>query len=75
MDKHIEVFCKQNPKTTLRCSNPNCGKEVSFGSKDVFRSKSFEFKCDRCGRVTRIDSSAMAKDLTSRLKKLGIKVR
>ena len=25
MEKHIEIFCKQNPQTTLAC--PNCKKK------------------------------------------------
>lgn len=75
MDKYIEVFCKQNPKFALPCGNPECGKEHAFNSKDVFRSSSFDFKCDHCGNSTHIDSGKITKDLIAQIKKLGIKVR
>ena len=75
MDKYIEVFCKQNPKFPLPCGNPDCGEEHDFNSKDVFKNKSFEFQCNRCGKSTSVNSAAIAKDIISKLKKFGITVQ
>lgn len=40
MDKHMEIFCAQNPKFELECDNPECktGGIHVFASKDVFKS-------------------------------------
>lgn len=32
MDKYLEVFCKQNPKTPLECDNEKC----KFFERDFF---------------------------------------
>lgn len=42
MEKHIEIFCKQNPQTTLAC--PNCKKKFKAKTKD-FLQKKYEYKC------------------------------
>lgn len=42
MEKHIEIFCKQNPQTTLAC--PNCKKKFKAKTKE-FLQKKYEYKC------------------------------
>lgn len=75
MNKYLEVFCKQNPEFILVCGHPDCKAEHTFKSKDVFKSTSFRFKCDCCGNSTTKDSSGLAKDITTNLKRAGITVR
>ena len=75
MNKYTELFCQQNPKMTFPCGNPNCKKEHTFKSKDVFKGKSFEFQCKFCGSSTKIDTSKFIKDFESQLKKLGIRLK
>lgn len=74
MNKYIEVFCQQNPKISFPCGNPHCKKEHTFKSKDVFKGKSFEFKCESCDNTTEIDTSKFVKDFEAQLKKLGIRL-
>ena len=38
MDKYVELFCKQNPKMTLECNNPDCKQKTTVNSKDVFKN-------------------------------------
>lgn len=75
MDKYIEVFCKQNPKFSIPCGNPDCKKEHIFKSKDVFKRKTYKFECKFCGETTEIDTTKFVKDFVSQLKKLGITVK
>ena len=72
MDKYIEIFCKQNPKFSVPCGNPDCKKEHTSKSKDVFKEKIYEFKCESCDKTTEIDTTKFVKDFVSQLKKLGI---
>lgn len=75
MDKHIEVFCKQNPKISFPCGNPDCKKEHTFNTKGVFKNKTYKFVCSSCGNNTEVDTSKFVKDFVSQLKKLGITVK
>lgn len=75
MDKYIEVLCKQNPKISFPCGNPECKKEHTFNSKDVFKKKIYEFKCTSCGKITELDTSEFVKNFVSTLKKMGITVK
>ncbi len=75
MNKYIEVFCKQNPNISFPCGNPDCKKEHTFKSKDVFKNNSYKFKCSSCGEVTNVDTTKFVKDFVATLKKLGITVK
>lgn len=75
MDKYTEVFRAQNPNTTFSCGNLDCRKESAFKTKDVFKNKSFVFRCDSCGKITEIDAAKLAKDIATQLKKLGVTAR
>lgn len=75
MDKYIEVFCKQNPKISFSCGNPDCKKEHTFKTKDVFKNKTYKFECSACGNTTEADTTKFVKDFVAQLKKLGITVK
>lgn len=75
MDKYIEVFCKQNPNISFPCGNPDCKKEYTFKSKDVFKNKTYMFECTSCGKTTEVDTTKFVKDFVSLLKKMGITVK
>lgn len=75
MDKYIEVFCKQNPNISFPCGNPDCKKEHTFKSKDVFKNKTYTFECTSCGKTTEVDTTKFVKDFVSLLKKMGITVK
>ena len=75
MNKYIELFCQQNPKFSLPCGNPHCKKEHIFKSKDVFKGKSFEFKCESCGNTTTFERDPFIKNFEAQLKKNGIVVK
>lgn len=72
MDKYMNIFCKQNPRITLPCGNPNCKKEHTFKSADVLKHKLYRFECSYCGTSTEIDTSKFTKDFISELKNLGV---
>ena len=59
MDKYIEVLCKQNPKISFPCGNPDCKKEHTFKSKDVFKNKTYQFVCENCGKTTEVDTTKL----------------
>ena len=75
MDKYIEVLCKQNPKISFPCGNPDCKKEHTFKSKDVFKNKTYQFVCENCGKTTEVDTTKFVKDFVFQLKKLGVTVK
>lgn len=75
MDKYIEVLCKQNPKMSFPCGNPECKKEHTFKSKDVFKNKIYKFECQYCGVTTELDTTKFVKDFVVQLKKMGVTVK
>lgn len=75
MDKYVEFFCKQNPKISFPCGNPDCKKEHTFKSKDVFKNKTYTFKCASCGYTTKLDTTKFVKDFAAQLKKMGVTVK
>lgn len=47
MEKHIEIFCKQNPNTELEC--PKCHVKISVKTSDFLKKKyTYECKCNNC---------------------------
>ena len=75
MDKYVELMCKQNPKMTLKCNNPDCEYKTTVNSKDVFKSNSYTLLCPECNNKTIYDSSKFADDFKKQLKKLGITIK
>lgn len=55
MEKHIEIFCKQNPQTTLAC--PNCKKKFKAKTKD------FKCQCKYCKSNITFDTKDFYKSL------------
>ena len=74
MDKLAEFFCKQNPEFSLTCDNPTCHHKHTFKSKDVFKNKSFEFKCVSCDSNNVFDANKFIKDFEAQLKKIGVRL-
>lgn len=75
MDKYIEALCKQKPTITFPCGNPDCKKEHTFKSTDVFKNKTYVFECKFCGKTTELDTTALVKDFVSLMKKMGFTVK
>lgn len=72
MDKYIKVFCDQNPNFELECGN--CKANAKVKSKELFRKKTYEFKCKKCNEITLYDTSKFVKGIIKQLKELGITV-
>lgn len=75
MNKYIEAFCQQNPNMKLPCGNPKCKKVHTFTSKEVLKTKSYDFTCKYCGRTTTIDTTKFTEDFLKQMKALGITVK
>lgn len=75
MDKYIQVFCKQNPEMTLPCGNPECKEKHTFASKDVLETETYQFTCEKCGKVTTIDSTKFTEQFVKQLKAMGVTVK
>lgn len=75
MDKYAELFCKQNPKMTLKCNNPDCDYKTTVNTKDVFQNKLYTILCPDCNKETAYDTSKFADDFKKQLKMLGITVK
>lgn len=72
MDKYVELLCKQNPKMSLKCGNPDCDHKSSVDSKDVFKNKEYNLLCPECNKTTTYDTSKFSDDFKKQLKTLGI---
>ena len=75
MDKYLEVICKQNPKTTLKCGNKDCDNEFMVKTTELCKAKKYSHTCEKCGRSTEYDSSKMFDGVIKQLKALGVTVR
>ena len=72
MDKYIEVLCKQNPVTKMKCGNPECNHEFKVKSKEFFHGKAYSYTCEKCSKSTEYDTTKFVKDFKKQLKDLGI---
>lgn len=72
MDKYVELFCKQNPKMTIKCNNPSCDYECRVNSYDVFKEKEYALHCPKCNKNTIYDSHEFADDFKRQLNAMGI---
>ena len=62
MEKHIEIFCKQNPNTELEC--PKCHVKISVKTSDFLKKKyTYECKCNNCGSTTSFVTKNLHKEL------------
>ena len=75
MNKSAEFFCKQNLDFDLHCQNPQCKKKHTFKSKEVFKTQSFEFKCDVCGSNNIFDANKFIRNFESQMKKIGVHLK
>lgn len=74
MDKYISLLCKQNPKITLECDNPECKKKFQVKTEVVFKNKQYKLICDKCNTTTTFDSTKFVDDFKKQLNKAGIKL-
>lgn len=75
MDKYIRVLCEQNPNISFNCGNPDCKKEHTFKTNQVFKDRYFEFECTSCGKTTKVETTKFINDLSNEFKKFGITVK
>lgn len=55
MEKHIQIFCKQNPNIELECQK--CHTKTKIKTLDFLKNKyTYEFKCDKCNSTTSFDT-------------------
>lgn len=62
MEKHLEIFSKQNP--VYKCECKKCGVIWDIPTKDILKKKyEYELKCKSCGETTKV----ITKDLHKKL--------
>lgn len=62
MEKHIEIFCKQNPETKIKC--PACHKEIKIETKEFLKNKNiYKGTCEYCGNNISYDTTDMFEKL------------
>ncbi len=75
MDKYVEVLCKQIPKTTLACGNPECKAKFTAKTRDLCIRKKYSHICEKCGASTEYDTSKLFDDVVKQLKAFGVTVK
>lgn len=64
MEKHIKIFCDQNPTTDIEC--PACHKQIKIKTTDFLETKNkYCGKCPECGNDFEYDTAQMFKALES----------
>jgi len=61
MEKHIKIFCDQNPKSEVKCKG--CGEAYKIKTKEYLASKSYVLKCNKCDSTTTFDLTSFLKEL------------
>lgn len=62
MDKHLEIFCKQNP--TFECECRGCKTKNKIPMKDFLKKKyEYVMTCKKCGATTNVDTHDFHKKL------------
>ncbi len=62
MEKHIQIFCKQNPNIELECQK--CHARIKIRTLDFLKKKyTYEFKCNKCNSTTSVDTKDFYKKL------------
>lgn len=74
MNPYTELFCKQNPKMTLECQNPECKKAFSISTEKVAETNNYKHTCPICGQITTFDFSRTFENFEKQCKALNIKV-
>ncbi len=68
MEKHIEIFCEQNPVFEVTCQNCNTKNKIPM--KNLLKTKySYTMTCENCRKTTEIDTHSFYKEL-NKLKSL-----
>lgn len=64
MEKHLEIFCKQNPSMDIECGNPECKYKTKIKTKDFLNTKyTYKYHCNKCGHDTTFDTKDFHKKL------------
>ena len=64
MEKHIEIFCNQNPTMDIECKNPECKSKSKIKTKDFLRTKyTYRYHCDKYGHDTTYNTKDFHKKL------------
>lgn len=74
MNPYTELFCKQNPKMTLECQNPECKNEFALATKKIAKTQKYKYTCPICGQTTTFDFSETFENFEKQCKALNIKV-
>ena len=62
MEKHIKIFCDQNPNTDIEC--PACHKQIRVKTIDFLKTKNkYCGKCPKCDNDFEYDTSQLFKEL------------
>lgn len=72
MDKYIELFCKKNPKTEIKC--PECNSSTVIKSNLFYRNDKYLFKC-KCGIETEFNTKKLKKALIDKMKYSHINIK
>ena len=52
MEKHLEIFCKQNPTMDIECGNEECKYKTKIKTKDFLNTKyTYKYHCKKCGMI------------------------
>lgn len=62
MEKHIEIFCKQNPNIEIEC--PVCHRQIKIKTTEFLKTKyQYLGKCPECKNNFEYDTSQLFKKL------------
>lgn len=62
MEKHIKIFCEQNPNTDIEC--PACHQQIKIKTEDFLKERdTFHGICKKCGNEFTYDTSNLFKEL------------
>lgn len=66
MEKHLEIFCKQNPTMDIECGNEECKYKTKIKTKDFLNTKyTYKYHCKKYGHDTIFDTKNLHKTLES----------
>lgn len=62
MEKHIKIFCAQNPNTDIEC--PACHQQIKIKTEEFLKERNtFQGTCEKCGNEFTYDTSNLFKEL------------
>lgn len=62
MEKHIQIFCDQNPNTEIEC--PVCHQIIKIKTTDFLKHPNlFQGTCEKCGNEFAYNTTKLFKEL------------